>query len=250
MKPDLIPTTTTTTSSTTTTTPTTNNNNNNDLPSSTNTPSNQPSGKPSSSQPPGSLAPGAQSTTTTSMTPELMLSSIQDKTQIKEPEEMQPSKPTGDSVSQQQQQQQQQQQPTSSTDQSTKQSPNQAQDSAANPAAQQPPETFHPLQHSWTLYFDTRLSKRTSASGGGGHATGGQAYEAGLQPIGTFQSVEQFCRYFNWTVIPSKMDMNSSVQLFKAHIKPMWEDPANSKVSLFLLLLFFWLISPLSYDQC
>jgi translation initiation factor 4E len=119
----------------------------------------------------------------------------------------QPSKTTGDPV----------QQPTTSTDQ----------------GAQQQQQELHPLQHSWTLYFDTRLSKRSSTSAG--HATGGQAYEAGLQPIGTFQSVEQFCRFFNWTVIPSQMDMNSSVQLFKAHIKPMWEDPANSKVSALLL---------------
>ncbi|POW00804.1 hypothetical protein PSTT_12901 [Puccinia striiformis] len=88
---------------------------------------------------------------------------------------------------------------------------------------------IHPLQHSWTLYFDTRLTTKRSSTSGGGGTTGGQAYEAGLQPIGTFKSVEQFCGFFNWTVLPSQMEMNSSVQIFKSHIKPMWEDPANSK---------------------
>ncbi|CAH7685441.1 hypothetical protein BY996DRAFT_7041386 [Phakopsora pachyrhizi] len=87
----------------------------------------------------------------------------------------------------------------------------------------------HPLQHSWTLFFDSRATlasaKRSSASG----PIGGQAYEAALQTIGTFNTVEDFCRFFNWTVRPSQMDMHSSVQLFKSGIKPMWEDPANSK---------------------
>ncbi|KAA1138250.1 hypothetical protein PGTUg99_026689 [Puccinia graminis f. sp. tritici] len=163
----------------------------------------------------------AKPTSATDPPPALVLTSTSSSSsnqiidsQPKDAQPKPPSKTLGEAV---------QQPPISSNDQAVNQQPN------TDHQPSQPLQELHPLQHSWTLYFDTRLSKRSSTSGN--HATGGQAYEAGLQPIGTFQSVEQFCRFFNWTVIPSQMDMNSSVQLFKAHIKPMWEDPANSKVS-------------------
>lgn len=146
------------------------------------------------------------------------------------------------------------------------------------PSIQVPPgldsTTVLPLQHSWTLFFDSKAtlaSARRSGSSaavspanpiGGGSSpnpasadeqpsapatpptagshlgAGGQAYQAALQTIGTFQTVEHFCRYFNWTIRPSQMELHSSVQLFKDGIKPMWEDPANSKVS--LSFLFCW----------
>ncbi|EFP83819.2 uncharacterized protein PGTG_09532 [Puccinia graminis f. sp. tritici CRL 75-36-700-3] len=166
--------------------------------------------KPTSSEKPASATdppPALVLTSTSSSSSNQIIDS-----QPKDAQPKPPSQTVGEAV---------QQQPISSNDQAVNQQPN------TDHQPSQPLQELHPLQHSWTLYFDTRLSKRSSTSGN--HATGGQAYEAGLQPIGTFQSVEQFCRFFNWTVIPSQMDMNSSVQLFKAHIKPMWEDPANSK---------------------
>lgn len=53
-------------------------------------------------------------------------------------------------------------------------------------------------------------------------------YEAGLTVIGEFDTVESFCRYFNWLKPPSKLERNSNYHLFKTGIKPMWEDPANA----------------------
>ncbi|KAJ3781982.1 translation initiation factor eIF4e [Lentinula aff. detonsa] len=58
------------------------------------------------------------------------------------------------------------------------------------------------------------------------HAPGD--YEANLTVIGTFTTVEQFCRYFNWLKPPSLLERNSNYHLFKSPIKPMWEDPANA----------------------
>ena len=55
-------------------------------------------------------------------------------------------------------------------------------------------------------------------------------YEAGLTVIGEFDTVESFCRYFNWLKPPSKLERNSNYHLFKKGIKPMWEDPANANV--------------------
>ena len=53
-------------------------------------------------------------------------------------------------------------------------------------------------------------------------------YEAGLSVIGEFETVESFCRYFNWLKPPSKLERNSNYHLFKTGIKPMWEDEANA----------------------
>lgn len=53
-------------------------------------------------------------------------------------------------------------------------------------------------------------------------------YEAGLTLIGEFDTVETFCRYFNWLKLPSRLERNSNYHIFKSGIKPMWEDPANA----------------------
>lgn len=55
-----------------------------------------------------------------------------------------------------------------------------------------------------------------------------EEYEAGLTVIGEFDTVESFCRYFNWLKLPSKLERNSNYHLFKSGIKPMWEDEANA----------------------
>jgi translation initiation factor 4E len=55
-----------------------------------------------------------------------------------------------------------------------------------------------------------------------------EEYEAGLTVIGDFDTVESFCRYFNWLKSPSKLEKNSNYHLFKKGIKPMWEDEANA----------------------
>jgi translation initiation factor 4E len=60
------------------------------------------------------------------------------------------------------------------------------------------------------------------------HAAESHEYEAGLTVIGEFDTVESFCRYFNWLKPPSKLEKNANYHLFKTGIKPMWEDPANA----------------------
>ncbi|KAG8985788.1 hypothetical protein FRB94_004580 [Tulasnella sp. JGI-2019a] len=100
----------------------------------------------------------------------------------------------------------------------------------------------HPLQHTWTLFHDckSRLPlpsasfHQTSHNGESSPymappntATG--EYEAGLTTIGDFNTVEDFCRYFNWLKPPSQLERNSNYHLFKDGIKPMWEDPANAE---------------------
>ncbi|KAJ3824310.1 translation initiation factor eIF 4e-like domain-containing protein [Lentinula raphanica] len=109
-----------------------------------------------------------------------------------------------------------------------------------------------PLRYSWTIYHDSKAKypytpAPTSAalppsSNSPTDATQNvppnstatfthapDDYEANLTVIGTFTTVEQFCRYFNWLKPPSHLERNSNYHLFKSPIKPMWEDPANAQ---------------------
>ncbi|CAG8538432.1 4751_t:CDS:10 [Diversispora eburnea] len=84
----------------------------------------------------------------------------------------------------------------------------------------------HPLQHSWTMYYDSKPAMTP-----GPKTPTGKTYEENLQTIGSFKSVQTFCRYFNWVKKPSQLDSNTNFHIFKDKIKPMWEDPANANVN-------------------
>jgi len=72
-------------------------------------------------------------------------------------------------------------------------------------------------------------------------------YEAGLTVIGEFDTVESFCRYFNWLKPPSKLERNSNYHLFKSGIKPMWEDEANANGGKWVLTMKN---NPALLDRC
>ncbi|KAI5118595.1 hypothetical protein M0805_004170 [Coniferiporia weirii] len=105
-------------------------------------------------------------------------------------------------------------------------------DPATPGVSQKAPE--HPLQHSWTFYHDTKSKPPFTAApvvdGTQVHPVPTETvdYEAGLTVIGEFDTVESFCRYFNWLKPPSKLERNSNYHIFKTGIKPMWEDEANA----------------------
>ena len=73
------------------------------------------------------------------------------------------------------------------------------------------------------------------------------AYEAGLTTVGDFDTVESYCRYFNWLKPPSKLERNSNYHLFKSGIKPMWEDEANANGGKWVLTMKN---NPALLDQC
>lgn len=72
-------------------------------------------------------------------------------------------------------------------------------------------------------------------------------YEAGLTVVGDFDTVETFCRYFNWLKPPSKIERNSNYHLFKSGIKPMWEDEANANGGKWVLTMKN---NPALLDRC
>ena len=93
------------------------------------------------------------------------------------------------------------------------------------------------ITHSRTIYHDTKnkvpftpATANPESAPNSAHymAPDTDEYEAGLTVIGEFDTVESFCRYFNWLKPPSKLERNSNYHLFKSGIKPMWEDDANA----------------------
>ncbi|KAF9486166.1 translation initiation factor eIF4e [Pholiota conissans] len=133
----------------------------------------------------------------------------------------------------------------------------------------------HPLQFPWTIYHDTKakfpFTPATAATGQGfnqpppgmtsaalaaaageppysaSHPPESTEYEAGLTVIGEFDTVEEFCRYFNWLKPPSKLEKNSNYHIFKSGIKPMWEDPANAEGGKWVLTMKN---NPVLLDRC
>ncbi|KAL1924585.1 uncharacterized protein VTP21DRAFT_4239 [Calcarisporiella thermophila] len=92
----------------------------------------------------------------------------------------------------------------------------------------------HPLQYSWTLYYDSRNTAKPGD------------YAANLHVIGTFATVESFCGHFNWIKKPSALDNNANYHIFKSNIKPMWEDPANANGGKWVITMR----NPTLLDRC
>jgi len=82
---------------------------------------------------------------------------------------------------------------------------------------------LHPLEHEWTLWYDKRQSEVRRIRGEK------ESYEANLQEVGTFGTVEDFWRYFNHLAKPSQIANNSNYHLFKKGVKPLWEDANNAQ---------------------
>ncbi|KAL0957901.1 hypothetical protein HGRIS_000082 [Hohenbuehelia grisea] len=125
----------------------------------------------------------------------------------------------------------------------------------------------HPLQYTWTIYHDTKAKfpyppgaappgavapnsasvPQSAASDSFPHTAEPATYEANLTVIGEFDTVESFCRYFNWLKPPSQLTPNSNYHLFKHGIKPMWEDPANANGGKWVLTMRN---NPALLDRC
>eukprot|EP00005_Dracoamoeba_jomungandri_P007364 CAMPEP_0174265756 /NCGR_PEP_ID=MMETSP0439-20130205/27783_1 /TAXON_ID=0 /ORGANISM="Stereomyxa ramosa, Strain Chinc5" /LENGTH=215 /DNA_ID=CAMNT_0015352375 /DNA_START=113 /DNA_END=760 /DNA_ORIENTATION=+ len=76
----------------------------------------------------------------------------------------------------------------------------------------------HPLQNSWTLWYDNPR-KKTSQDTWGNH----------LKQVADFDTVEDFWRLYNNIQPASKLTHGSNYHLFKTGIEPKWEDSANEK---------------------
>ncbi|KAJ3415526.1 NADPH-dependent diflavin oxidoreductase 1 [Chytridiales sp. JEL 0842] len=76
----------------------------------------------------------------------------------------------------------------------------------------------HPLQHRWTLWFDSQQKKATQAN-----------WHDNLKSLITFATVEDFWGVYNNVIKATQMPAGSNYHLFKEGIRPMWEDKANAE---------------------
>ncbi|XP_044460649.1 eukaryotic translation initiation factor 4E-1-like [Mangifera indica] len=72
----------------------------------------------------------------------------------------------------------------------------------------------HPLEHSWTFWFDNFSAKSKQATWG-----------SSMRSIYTFSTVEQFWSLYNNINHPSKLAVGADFYCFKHKIEPKWEDP-------------------------
>ncbi|ESR62838.1 hypothetical protein CICLE_v10016586mg [Citrus x clementina] len=72
----------------------------------------------------------------------------------------------------------------------------------------------HPLEHSWTFWFDNPFAKSKQATWG-----------SSMRSIYTFSSVEEFWSLYNNIHHPSKLAVGADFYCFKNKIEPKWEDP-------------------------
>ncbi|EOA17363.1 hypothetical protein CARUB_v10005644mg [Capsella rubella] len=72
----------------------------------------------------------------------------------------------------------------------------------------------HPLEHSWTFWFDNPAVKSKQTTWG-----------SSLRSVFTFSTVEEFWSLYNNMRHPSKLAHGADFYCFKHNIEPKWEDP-------------------------
>jgi len=84
----------------------------------------------------------------------------------------------------------------------------------------------HPLQDSWTWWFDNPKKKSTQAS-----------WSANLKKIYSFSTVEDFWSLWNNIKGAHELMPGSDYHVFKEGIQPMWEDKRNRQGGKWVLVL-------------
>lgn len=74
------------------------------------------------------------------------------------------------------------------------------------------------LQHTYCLWFSRKGTQRAAAD-----------YSKSLHVVGRCASVQQWWSLYSHLIRPTALKPYRELSLFKQGIKPMWEDPANSK---------------------
>ncbi|ERN15009.1 hypothetical protein AMTR_s00032p00231660 [Amborella trichopoda] len=75
-------------------------------------------------------------------------------------------------------------------------------------------ESSHPLEHSWTFWFDNPSSRPKQGTWG-----------SHIRPVHSFSTVEDFWCLYNNIHHPSKLAVGADLHCFKDKIEPKWEDP-------------------------
>jgi len=86
-----------------------------------------------------------------------------------------------------------------------------------------PPPKIAPINHEWTLYYEKKSKAKV------GKCLNKADYLKELEPVGTFKTVENFWSTWNQLLEQCNTKAEANYHMFKDDIKPLWEDPKNSK---------------------
>jgi len=83
----------------------------------------------------------------------------------------------------------------------------------------------HPLKTGWSFWFMRRTQGPKSQ----------ENYEKNIKCIGSFLTVEDFWAHYNHIVRPNDLPYSCDYHLFRAGVKPMWEDDENKNGGKFIV---------------
>jgi len=75
------------------------------------------------------------------------------------------------------------------------------------------------LENTWSFWYDKYIGPGQSF----------QEYEAALHQLGSFSSIQDFWKWYNFMPPITQLPPRSSYHLMKHGIKPLWEDEANAE---------------------
>lgn len=127
-----------------------------------------------------------------------------------------------------------------------------------------------PLEYAYSFWFSKRPSKNAAAAAAASStatSAPGQNlnYDANLRQVGTFNTVENFWYLYSHMTRPQDLQGHADIHMFKAGIRPLWEDDANKNggkwivrlkkglatrfISFFIYYLFFFPNFPRFYSN-
>uniref|UniRef100_A0A7S4PC61 Uncharacterized protein n=1 Tax=Paramoeba aestuarina TaxID=180227 RepID=A0A7S4PC61_9EUKA len=95
-------------------------------------------------------------------------------------------------------------------------------DSVGAVTIQYDPAIKHPLQRSWTLWFDATMKKSERSSVQ-------NEWNQGLKEVLTVSTIEDFWGLYNSIEAASTLSNGCNYHFFQKGIRPAWEDKANEK---------------------
>lgn len=88
------------------------------------------------------------------------------------------------------------------------------------------PSGEHKLNHAFCFWYMQRTGKNDLSAL---NANGQMDYEKAVKKVGGFGTVEEFWRLYNHMVRINELPCSINLHLFRAGIKPVWEDAANKR---------------------
>jgi translation initiation factor 4E len=90
---------------------------------------------------------------------------------------------------------------------------------SSSPSDSRPSSGDHPLETSWSFWWDSKLQRNADQSSSAAY----KSYEQSLHKIGTFSTVEGFYRHYAFIQRPDDLPKDHNLFLFRHTTTPAWE---------------------------